>query len=73
MRLTFKGFDGPRSNRVPVTDQDTGTEVGVIRSDGAAFGGHYGGIEVSLFGGKYRATLHRYEERWGFVKGVEAV
>jgi hypothetical protein len=72
MRLTFKAFDGRRENHVFIIDQDTGEKVGLIQSAGVGFAG-FGGISISLFGGKYTAQLHRYEECWGFVKGVEAV
>jgi hypothetical protein len=47
-------------------------EVGYIKSRGVGFG-NFGGIHVSLFDGKYRCELHRFEECWGFIKGVEAV
>jgi len=72
MKLTFQVFDGRRFNVVDVYDQDTNEIVGHIRSEGVGFG-NYGGIEISLFDGKYRATLNRYEECRGFVRGVESV
>ena len=72
MNLTFKFFDGRGWNYRPVIDEDTGKEVGSIRSNGV---GPYssGGIRVSLFDGKYAKTFNRRDECWGFVKGVEAV
>jgi hypothetical protein len=73
MRLTFKVFDGRRKIYREIIDEDTGAKVGSIYSDGVGFGTYGDGIEVSLFDGKYSMTVHRYEECWGFVKGVEAV
>lgn len=72
MRLKFEVFDGRSWNWVPVIDLDTGKEVGHIKSNGT---GMYssGGIEISLFDGKYCATVSRYETAFGFVKGVETV
>ena len=72
MRLKFKAFDGRSSNQIPVIDADTGNEVGYIRSNGT---GMYsgGGIDISLFDGKYRTTVSRYEAVLGFVMGVESV
>ncbi len=72
MRLTFEKFDGRRMGYEPIIDEDTGEQVGGIQRDGVGFSGN-GGIEVSLFGGKYAITVNRYEECWGFVRGVEAV
>jgi hypothetical protein len=70
MRLTFKKFDGRQSSFRTIIDEDNGEEVGHIKADGSFEGG---GIEVSLFDDRYRITVNRYEECWGFVKGVEAV
>jgi len=72
MKLTFKPFDGRHIDHVYVIDEDTGQRVGFIASQGTGFGGR-GGIEISLFDGKYAITAHRYEECLGFVKGVETV
>jgi hypothetical protein len=72
MRLTFKRFDGRRKCYRSVIDEVTGQQVGSIQSDGVGFAG-YGGIDISLFDGKYRTTVNRYEECWGFVQGVQAV
>ena len=72
MRLTFKHFDGRRRNYEPIIDEDSGKQVGLIQYDGVGFGGS-GGIDVSLFGGKYAISVNQYDECWGFVKGVEAV
>jgi hypothetical protein len=75
MQLTFPVFDGRRRGYWSITDQDTGQVVGNIDVNGVGFSGgggsSEGGIEVSLFGGKYARTVNRYG--WGFVKGVEAV
>jgi hypothetical protein len=72
MRLKFKVFDGRSSKRLPVIDADTGKEVGYIKANGT---GMYsgGGIDISLFDGKYRTTVTRYEAVLGFVMGVESV
>jgi hypothetical protein len=72
MRLKFEHFDGRRRVWRDIIDEDTGQQVGTIRTEGVGFSG-YGGIEISLFGGKYQHTATRYEECWGFVKGVESV
>lgn len=72
MRLTFERFDGRQRISIPVIDEDTGQEVGYIRTEGSG-PASFGGIWVSLFGGKYSITVHKYEECWGFVNGVEAV
>jgi hypothetical protein len=72
MRLTFKFFDGRQVDWVDVIDEDTGEKVGYIHSQGVGFE-RYGGITVSLFGGKYSADCKRYEECKGFVTGVETV
>ena len=72
MHLKFEAFDGRGRNYRSVIDEDTGKEVGYIRSNGV---GMYsgGGIQVSLFDDKYCITVSRYEECLGFIKGVEAV
>jgi hypothetical protein len=72
MHLKFKVFDGRSSKWIPVIDSDTGKEVGYIKSNGT---GMYsgGGIDISLFNGKYRTTVTRYEAVLGFVMGVESV
>jgi hypothetical protein len=72
MHLKFKVFDGRSSKWVPVIDSDTGKQVGYISSKGT---GKYlgGGIDISLFNGKYRTTVTRYEAVLGFVRGVETV
>jgi len=75
MKLTIKHekpFDGRRYCYVEIIDEDTGKKVGSVRANGVGFGNH-GGIVVSLFGGKYWAELNRFEECYGFMKGVEAV
>jgi hypothetical protein len=72
MRLKFEPFDGRGYNYKPVIDEDTGQEVGYVKSNGV---GTYcgGGIEVSLFDDKYCTTVNNYERCLGFVKGVESV
>ena len=70
MRLRFKWFDGRGWNHEPIIDEETGNEVGFVRSNGA---GNWGGIDISLFNGKYRATAHSHQETVGFVSGIEAV
>ena len=72
MRLTFEPFDRRYLGVLDVIDQDTGKEVGYIIVNGVGFVGG-GGIEVSLFDGKYQTSAHRYEEVRGFINGVEAV
>jgi hypothetical protein len=73
MRLTFKVFDGRQKIHREIIDEDSGQRVGDIQSNGVGFGTYGDGIDVSLFGGRYAITVHRYEECWGFVKGVETV
>jgi hypothetical protein len=72
MRLKFDSFDGRGRIYRPIIDEDTGVEVGYIRSHGV---GMYcsGGMEVSLYDEKYNLSANRYDQCWGFVKGVEAV
>ena len=76
MRLKFEKFDGRRRGYKSIIDEDTGEIVGNIKSLGVGFSGYgdggYGGIEICLFDGAYTITVNRYEECWGFVKGVEA-
>lgn len=72
MNLKFPVFDGNRHGVVDITDEDNGKFVGHIRINGTGFG-RSGGIEVSLFDGKYSKKLHKFEECWGFVQGVQAV
>jgi len=66
VRLTFKPC-GSNPNYMPVTDKDTGEEVGYIQS------GNSGRIKISLFDGNYQTTVHNYKAALGFVMGVEAV
>lgn len=72
MKLRFKRFDGRRMARVDVTDEDSGQIVGYIDSNGVGFD-NYGGIDISLFEGKYRTTVNRYDACVGFIMGVETV
>jgi hypothetical protein len=67
-----KTFDGRRHSYADIIDRDTEEKVGYMRARGVGFGNR-GGITVSLFGDKYWEELNRYEERFGFIKGVEAV
>jgi hypothetical protein len=79
MRLEFdvsphRSFDGRRSgDYLDVIDRDTGKKVGYIRSNGVGYSYGGGGIFITLFDGKYSDTLNKFEECWGFIKGVEAV
>jgi len=59
MRLTFEHFDG-HERYVDIIDHDTGKRVGHIQSHGSGFD-RYGGMDIWLFGGKYRATVKPYE------------
>ena len=72
MRLTFERFDGRSQQWVDIIDEDSGEKVGSIHSMGVGPGA-FGGIYISLFGDKYKMTVNRSEDCWGFVKGVEAV
>jgi hypothetical protein len=72
MRLQFEPFDGRSSCFRDVIDVETGKTVGFIQAGGVGFG-NTGGIEVSLFDGKYRTEANRFEECWGFVRSVQAV
>jgi hypothetical protein len=72
MRLTFNQFDGRGRNFREVIDQDTGKKVGHIQSNGVGFE-NYGGIDISLFDGKYKITVSSFKECCGFVSGVQAV
>jgi hypothetical protein len=67
MRLSFRHFDAHIRDCIEVVDQDNGQAVGSIQTEGVE-----GPIRISLFG-KYHASLNRYEQCVGFVKGVEAV
>jgi hypothetical protein len=66
MHLTFEHFDGRSLNFVEVIDAETDKRVGHIQT-GAV------GLDVDLFDGKYTASVNRYDQCWGFVKGVETV
>lgn len=72
MDLTFERFNGNDPGYHKVTDKVSGKIVGSIRVGGTGFG-NFGGMDVSLFDGKYRAELHKYDECVGFVRGVQAV
>lgn len=72
MRLKFEPFDGRRKNYPNIIDEDTGKVVGHIRSNGVGFTNN-GGIDISLFDGKYRAKVNSYPECLGFVRGVQCV
>lgn len=69
MQLTFQPFDGRSFNIRDVIDKDTDRVVGFIRSKASVLGG----IEVSLFDGKYRTNVSTYQECFGFIKGVDVV
>jgi hypothetical protein len=66
VRLTFKPC-GSGANYMPVTDKDTGEEVGYIQLANSGL------IKISLFDGNYQTTVHNYKAALGFVMGVEAV
>jgi hypothetical protein len=70
MELEFRAFDGEQPSFLPIINKDTGEQVGEIYCQGSVEGG---GINVSIFNGKYRGTVNTYEECVGFVKGVETV
>jgi len=72
MRLKVPYFDGRKWGYEEIIDEDTGKTVGHIRCNGTGSAGD-GGIEISLFDKKYRATVNSRPECYGFVKGVEAV
>ena len=72
MRLKFEPFDDGSRQWVPVIDEDTGKQVGSIHSYGTG-PDCFGGTDISLFNGKYRARVNRYEAAVGFVIGVETV
>jgi hypothetical protein len=72
MRLKFEPFDGRSHCFRDVIDEETGKTVGLIKT-GAVGPGNVGGIEISLFDGKYRAFFNRSEECKGFILGVQAV
>ena len=52
--------------------KETGQKIGWVKANGVGFAGT-GGIEISLFGGKYSLTANKMDECWGCMKGVEAV
>jgi hypothetical protein len=70
---TFGGspFNGRRRCFADIVDEDTGKKVGYMRAGGVGFGGS-GGIFISLSGEKYCKYFNRFEECYGFMKGVEA-
>jgi hypothetical protein len=72
MNLNVPQFDGRKWGYKDVSDEDTGKVVGYIRCDGTGFAGS-GGIEISLFDGKYRTVASSRPECCGFVRGVESV
>ena len=72
MLLKFDRFDGRSLNIRDIIDEDTGKVVGQIASNGSGFN-NTGGIDISLFDGKYRTMVSSYKECLGFVLGVQAV
>ena len=72
MRLKFRHPDDFRSNCVRVLDEDTGREVGTIRSSGTGVNSS-GSIDIWLFDGKYQARVNGYDTAVGFVLGVQSV
>jgi hypothetical protein len=71
MKLNVPQFDGRKWGQKEVTDE-TGKTVGHVRCEGTGFAGS-GGIEVTLFDGKYRAVVTSRPECCGFVSGVQSV
>jgi hypothetical protein len=53
MRFKFKHFDNLNPDYLLVLDEDTGKEVGIIHT-GTGMDSS-GGIDISLFDGKYRS------------------
>jgi hypothetical protein len=72
VRLKFEPFDGRSPNYRPIIDADTNKQVGSIHSHTTGTD-CFGGIDISLFNGKYRARVNRYEAAVGFVFGVETI
>lgn len=72
MQLRFDDFDGRRSGWIPVIDADTGQQVGRISPNGTGRDAG-GGIDISLFGGKYQTQVNSKPECQGFILGVQAV
>lgn len=72
MQLKFDDFDGRRSGWIPVIDANTGESVGRISPDGNGRDSG-GGIDISLFGGKYRTVVNTKRECQAFISGVQAV
>lgn len=70
MRLEYTRFDGHKSIQPQIFDRETNQVVGWINSEGTGFG-KSGGMEVFLFGGKYRRIFDREEKCWAYVKGIE--
>jgi hypothetical protein len=69
MKLAFEPFDGRTFTDRDVRDMDANDRVvGFIAS-----GRQKPGIHISLFDGKYTATVPIFEECRGFVAGVEKV
>jgi hypothetical protein len=69
MKLAFEPFDGRTFTDRDVRDMDSNNRVvGFIAS-----GRQTPGIHISLFDGKYTATVPKFEECRGFVEGVEKV
>ncbi len=69
MRLVFEAFDGRKRTSRTILDKDTGHPVGCIRTNGNGSGG----IDISLFGGKYRGSFKSNAEVCAFIKGIEVV
>jgi hypothetical protein len=68
MRPTFEGKSGRHQHgHSSVVDQDSGNVIGHVRVV------HGSGRFISLFDGKYEATLPDEAQCRGFMKGVVAV
>jgi hypothetical protein len=71
MRFKFKHFDNLNPDYLLVLDEDRGKEVGIIHT-GTGMDSS-GGIDISLFDGKYQVRVKLYETAVGFVLGVQSV
>jgi hypothetical protein len=71
MRFKLEHFDN-HPDYLRVIDEDTDKEIGIIYT-GENGMDLSGGIDISLFDGKYRTRVKRYETAVGFVLGVQSV
>jgi hypothetical protein len=67
MNLAFKPFDENEINpKRDVIDKESNRIVGTVQ-------GGYLGIDVSLFGRKYKTLARSQDECLGFISGVQSV